>query len=428
MKKSTGLFIAELRKEKSLTQKQLAEILGVSDKTVSHWEREESSPDISLLPEIAKLFDITTDELLSGEKSAEKSEAKKILQAVESSWSQGEGTVKLLAEKYVQEFTNKNFICAAVSILALLCGFIVLYLERGYNDGATAVLVLILIADLFAVAVFRGNFNRILQITQIGEDSVKSLRQRANRITALTCYLILLVSAFSFYFLVNIWGALTFLCIDGGVIFICEIYLRKKGVLAPKGYSERTKKLFLINIIAVSLLCLLVFSGVLLQNNFNEQYILKNKAEALLFSSEQEFKDYMQTDLSAPENTAELDDLYENNFLSLQQDIMEDYAILWYKDESGINNMIDFEWNNRGVCMVEPYTELPIKVYTYSALQKAKDENITLINSLNLIYIAYYVTTLSASIFVYIVLTKKVLKRYPSAQKHRHSKHLTKYF
>ena len=49
MKMSLGAFIAQLRKEKGFTQKQLSEILGVSDKTVSHWEREESSPDISLL-------------------------------------------------------------------------------------------------------------------------------------------------------------------------------------------------------------------------------------------------------------------------------------------------------------------------------------------------------------------------------------------
>jgi len=65
-RKSLGAFIAALRKEKGLTQKQLAEKLGVTDKAVSRWEREESAPDLSLIPELADIFEITADELLRG--------------------------------------------------------------------------------------------------------------------------------------------------------------------------------------------------------------------------------------------------------------------------------------------------------------------------------------------------------------------------
>lgn len=68
--KSLGTFIAFLRKEKRLTQKQLAELLNVSDKTVSHWECDETSPDISLLPQLAEALGVTVDELLKGEKAA----------------------------------------------------------------------------------------------------------------------------------------------------------------------------------------------------------------------------------------------------------------------------------------------------------------------------------------------------------------------
>lgn len=63
---SLGSFIAALRKEKGMTQKQLAEQLGVSDKAVSRWEREESAPDLSLIPQICDIFEITADELLRG--------------------------------------------------------------------------------------------------------------------------------------------------------------------------------------------------------------------------------------------------------------------------------------------------------------------------------------------------------------------------
>jgi len=59
-----GQFLTKLRKEKGLTQKQLAEQLYLSDKAVSKWERGLSLPDISLLMPLAKILGVTTTELL----------------------------------------------------------------------------------------------------------------------------------------------------------------------------------------------------------------------------------------------------------------------------------------------------------------------------------------------------------------------------
>ena len=79
-KKTLGAFIALLRKEKGLTQKQLAELLNVSDKTVSHWECDENSPDISILPFLAENLGVSVDELLKGERItyAQQSEKKDV--------------------------------------------------------------------------------------------------------------------------------------------------------------------------------------------------------------------------------------------------------------------------------------------------------------------------------------------------------------
>lgn len=60
-------FIAERRKTKKITQKQLAEHLGITDKAVSKWERGLSCPDISLLSELAAILEVSTSELLNGE-------------------------------------------------------------------------------------------------------------------------------------------------------------------------------------------------------------------------------------------------------------------------------------------------------------------------------------------------------------------------
>ena len=70
-RKSIGSFIAALRKANGLTQKQLAEKLNVSDKAISRWERDECAPDLSLIPVIAEIFDVTADELLCGERKTE---------------------------------------------------------------------------------------------------------------------------------------------------------------------------------------------------------------------------------------------------------------------------------------------------------------------------------------------------------------------
>lgn len=68
-KKTLGTFLAALRKANGLTQKQLADKLNVSDKAVSRWERDESAPDLSLIPVIAEIFGVTSDELLRGERA-----------------------------------------------------------------------------------------------------------------------------------------------------------------------------------------------------------------------------------------------------------------------------------------------------------------------------------------------------------------------
>ena len=63
-----GRFINELRKEKELTQKQLADKIGVSDKTVSKWETGRGMPDTAIMSELCRELGISINELLSGEK------------------------------------------------------------------------------------------------------------------------------------------------------------------------------------------------------------------------------------------------------------------------------------------------------------------------------------------------------------------------
>ena len=70
---TTGKFISKKRKEKNLTQEQLAEKLGVSNKTISKWETGKCMPDYGIVKCLCEELDITIAELMDGEETEEKS-------------------------------------------------------------------------------------------------------------------------------------------------------------------------------------------------------------------------------------------------------------------------------------------------------------------------------------------------------------------
>ena len=69
--KKIGRFLKELRKEKDITQEQLAEKIKVSGRTVSRWETGSNMPDISLLAELADFYDVSISEIIDGERKSE---------------------------------------------------------------------------------------------------------------------------------------------------------------------------------------------------------------------------------------------------------------------------------------------------------------------------------------------------------------------
>ena len=117
-KKTIGRFISALRKANGMTQKELGEKLFVSDKTVSRWERDECMPELSLIPSIAELFGITTDELLRGERNnpniLENSEY------IERQKAKSDKQFKLMIHNQQKKYKNFTLISVGVTILGLL--------------------------------------------------------------------------------------------------------------------------------------------------------------------------------------------------------------------------------------------------------------------------------------------------------------------
>ena len=73
----TGKLIAKLRKEKGMTQQELADIFNINYRSVSKWETGKTMPDISNIDLLSEIFNVTSDELLKGELNNQKSSPKR---------------------------------------------------------------------------------------------------------------------------------------------------------------------------------------------------------------------------------------------------------------------------------------------------------------------------------------------------------------
>ena len=128
-----GKFIAQERKRKGYTQKQLSEKLGISDKTVSKWERGNGFPEVSLLLPLCNELDITVNELLSGERVSEEDYRKKA----------EENMVNLVKE--AQESNKKIILSAMVAVLVIVAATPLFVLSGTVKMDAWLRVVLIII-------------------------------------------------------------------------------------------------------------------------------------------------------------------------------------------------------------------------------------------------------------------------------------------
>lgn len=134
-----GRFIADTRKAKSLTQRQLADALSISDKTVSKWETGKGLPDVSLMLPLCGALDITVNDLLTGEKVSASNYQKKA----------EENMMDLIKEN--QENKKRmilSIICGVITIIAV-CSLVII---ASYLELPAAVRILLILLALATAA------------------------------------------------------------------------------------------------------------------------------------------------------------------------------------------------------------------------------------------------------------------------------------
>lgn len=140
--KKIGAFIALNRKKKGLTQEQLGEKLGVTNKTVSRWENGNYMPDLSMLEPLSKELGISLNELLAGEEI-------KVEEAVEYSEKNLISTIDYSAGRIKNEHRKISIFLIAAGILLCIGAFTILPQESSWCGIYSILGVLFIVAGLF---------------------------------------------------------------------------------------------------------------------------------------------------------------------------------------------------------------------------------------------------------------------------------------
>lgn len=111
-----GQFLKSMRKQKNLTQKEVAEKLSVSEKTISKWETGSGLPEVVFMLPLCNLLNITVNELLSGERLDEKQYYQKAEQNILSVGAKNRGAEDLLISEYMQKCVLRNFVANSKDI------------------------------------------------------------------------------------------------------------------------------------------------------------------------------------------------------------------------------------------------------------------------------------------------------------------------
>lgn len=396
-KKTIGKFIAVLRKANGMTQKDLADRLFVSDKTVSRWERDECDPDLSLIPAIAEIFSITTDELLRGERSnPDTSEQHSGDDAIRQK-KKSEKQFKAMLFGKKRRFDNLTLISIGISLLGLIVGMII---NLGFSKGLIAFFVssAFLLAGVICQICFTSN----VRITADEDDDYRELTEAANtsfiQKSVAVYYVNIAIFAFCLPLVTVINGAnfglgfsswlLYGIAFAAAVIILAYLIYRiiikpaliRRNILifneAVLARDKSTRKL-LIRLSSVSLVIaiLLGIAIAVVENIANTAF-----ADKVVLETPEEFKEYMESSHDEANNESgewyyDSDGNLVGSALIIDEDNPEPFKnSVVLRDKQG-NEILKYYYHNNLYSRIEYNTEsedrCPIIVYTREAMREA---------------------------------------------------------
>lgn len=242
-KKSMGSFMAALRKANGLTQQQVADMLNVSNKTVSKWECNDGYPEISMLPVIAELYCVSVDELLRGERLSKViSEEKADVKSAER--------IKFLIKNAIVKFTNSAIVSMVLSSVALIMAYIICDIIYNYNVlwfGYAIILILCAVSIAVTMIAF-NNFISGLRSEYVTEKETveRNIQKCIKYITCISFLVVVTLEGLILDILMEapsyLFAALPATSVVGCVIaYFVRLFLYKKFDIAEKEISPEQK-------------------------------------------------------------------------------------------------------------------------------------------------------------------------------------------
>ena len=307
-KKTIGGLIAALRKANGMTQKDLAEQLNVSDKTVSRWERDDGAPDLSVFPVIAEIFDITCDELLRGER---KSPQQQETTPENTPTPKGEKQRQRLLAVSLSKYKTRSMIAICLALVGLLAA---MAFNFGFNRaylGFLAGCVFYLAAAAGQAIFVNGAFLSVDEEEDTG-DFKRQVIVLAEGVWVLTAALLFVCLPLVLFVYDSHAGMTGGAWLRRGCVFglsglnLCAIVLWlvngqlvRRGVYTPKAnFShnhrwQRTCALVLTVLLALTLTC---------QWGLNQFAGIRELAEWDSFDNVNNFKTYIESDVEYERN------------------------------------------------------------------------------------------------------------------------------
>ena len=307
-KKTIGGLIAALRKANGMTQKDLAEQLNVSDKTVSRWERDDGAPDLSVIPVIAEIFDITCDELLRGER---KSPQQQETTPENTPTPKGEKQRQRLLAVSLSKYKTRSMIAICLALVGLLAA---MAFNFGFNRaylGFLAGCVFYLAAAAGQAIFVNGAFLSVDEEEDTGDfkRQVIVLAEGVWVLTAVLLFVCLPLVLFVYDSHAGMTGGawlrrgcvfgLSGLNLCAIVLWLVNGQLVRRGVYTPKAnFShnhrwQRTCALVLTVLLALTLAC---------QWGLNQFAGIRELAEWDSFDNMNNFKTYIESDVEYNRN------------------------------------------------------------------------------------------------------------------------------
>ena len=379
-KKTIGAFIATLRKANGMTQRDLAERLNVSDKTVSRWERDDGAPDLSLIPVIAELFGVTCDELLRGERrNADTIRENDAGSPVVT--PKGEKAIRHLIQNSLQRYRTHSLISAVTAFTGLVAAMIAnIAFLRGYIGFFLG--LMFYGASVVCQWIFTDRAWMAVTEDAVNESDVADYRWQVFRIasvsigaafTAFCATLPLLLSGGAYYGLtVASWLGLALLACFAALILWYAVMCLVRGRMLRNGVlilSETAQARLNHNmrlqrklaVLTAAALAATLFLHVCVSEIWNAWAMAKGE----VFNDYDSFVEYMAQPISGP---------WGFTSISVEYADMEELPLETLTLADG-TVVCEFQRLNENVARIE-YTEkdgtlLPIEVITYTDVEIA---------------------------------------------------------